>query len=109
MNNLHGLGRKMSTIFKIGQRITRISHWKLKASLLSLLCLTTFLAFVDVRASTPSPFTTVTPLSTKGFPFPKVCTPTNGSDVQFASGHLDHRFWSIRLLLACMGQRHVQR
>jgi hypothetical protein len=78
--------RKMLTISRIAQRITATSNWKLKGSLLTLLCTTAFLAFADVRASTPSPFTTVTPLSTKGFPFPMVCTPTNGSDVQFASG-----------------------
>jgi hypothetical protein len=75
----------MSTLNNIRLRITRITNWKLKATLLALLCLTTFLAFVDVRATTAPPLTSGYDFSTCCGVTPRICSPSNGTDVQVAS------------------------
>jgi len=77
------LASKMSTLSKISQRITTVKNWKLKASVLCLLSLSALLVFVDVRAATPPPLSYITPFVTRGA-FPKVCSPSDGSDVLIA-------------------------
>jgi hypothetical protein len=79
----------MSKVSNFGQRITAVNDWKLKGAFLALLGFTAFLAFVNVRASTPSPFTYIYPFTTRNS-FPAVCSPSNGADVLIA-----YSFWNI--------------
>jgi len=61
------------------------NNWKLKAFVVSLLCLTSLLTFVGVRA-TSAPLTFTYQNSTFYGPVARlVCSPTNGGDVQVLS------------------------
>ncbi len=70
----------MLAISKIRQRLSTTRNLKLKGLVVSLLCLSIFLTFIDVRA-TASPLIghaaySQTPTTTR------VCSPTNGGSVQ---------------------------
>src|SRR4029077_21235960 len=86
----------MLAISKLRQRFSLISSWQWKGLVVSLLCLTAFLTFVDVRAIT-NPVVGIGQSSTFGGQIGKVCTSTNGAGVQVLSQSVPigsgHAYW----------------
>jgi hypothetical protein len=84
-------------ISKLRQRFSSISNWQWKGLVVSLLCLTAFLTFVDVRATQPAPLVGIGQSSTFGGQYGKVCSSTNGADVQVLSQSVPigsgHAYW----------------
>jgi hypothetical protein len=85
-----------TNLSELRQRFSKIGHWQLKALVVSLLCLTAFLTFINVRAATDQ-LVGIGQSSTLGGQVGKVCSSTGGADVQVLSQTVNigsgHKYW----------------